>query len=56
MRSASDSPPRILRWPAGGGGTLEFDVYALLDADGWPEGATYTFVESLTRDPSPADE
>ncbi|AGW40398.1 ABC transporter ATP-binding protein [Leifsonia xyli subsp. cynodontis DSM 46306] len=54
--SASDSPPRILRRPAGGGGGLEFDVYALLDADGWPEGATYTFVESLTREPSPTED
>jgi len=34
---------------------LNFDVYALLDADGWPRSATYTYVESLSRTPSPAD-
>lgn len=56
VRASSDSPPRTLRRAAGGGGTLAFDVYALLDADGWPASATYTFVESLTREPSAADE
>lgn len=56
VRSASDSPPRTLRRPAGGGGTLLFDVYALLDADGWPDSATYTFVDSLSREPSTAGE
>jgi hypothetical protein len=56
VRAASDAPPRTLRRPAGGGGRLNFDVYALLDADGWPASATYTYVESLSREPSAADE
>jgi hypothetical protein len=56
VRAASDAPPRTLRRAAGGAGMLSFDVYALLDADGWPASATYTYVESLSRDPSPADE
>ena len=56
VRAASDSPPRTLRRPAGGGGTLTFDVYALLDADGWPASATYTFVDTLSRSPSTSDE
>ncbi|MDN4613646.1 hypothetical protein P5G50_04185 [Leifsonia sp. F6_8S_P_1B] len=56
VRASSDSPPRTLRRAAGGGGTLTFDVYALLDADGWPESATYTYVESLSREPSASDE
>lgn len=55
VRSASDAPPRTLRRPAGGGGSLTFDVYALLDADGWPASATYTYVESLTREPAAED-
>ena len=40
VRAASDAPPRTLRRASGGGGMLEFDVYALLDADGWPASAT----------------
>ncbi|WP_295120314.1 hypothetical protein [uncultured Leifsonia sp.] len=56
VRAPSDVPPRTLRRAAGGGGQLNFDVYALLDADGWPASATYTYVESLARDPSAADE
>lgn len=56
VRASSDVPPRTLRRAAGGGGELMFDVYALLDADGWPRSATYTFVESLSRAPSVADE
>lgn len=56
VRAASDAPPRTLRRAAGGGGQLNFDVYALLDADGWPKSATYTYVESLSRDPSVANE
>ncbi|WP_348789709.1 hypothetical protein [Leifsonia sp. NPDC080035] len=56
VRASSDSPPRTLRRPAGGGGTLMFDVYALLDADGWPDSATYTYVDSLSRAPSTSDE
>ncbi|MFE4949048.1 hypothetical protein ACFQ9V_02985 [Leifsonia sp. NPDC056665] len=55
VRASSDIPPRTLRRAAGGGGELNFDVYALLDADGWPRSATYTYVESLSRTPSPAD-
>ena len=55
VRASSDVPPRTLRRAAGGGGALNFDVYALLDADGWPRSATYTYVESLSRTPSPAD-
>ena len=55
VRASSDVPPRTLRRAAGGGGELNFDVYALLDADGWPRSATYTYVESLSRTPSPAD-
>ena len=56
VRAASDIPPRTLRRAAGGGGALTFEVYALLDADGWPASATYTYVESLSRDPSAADD
>ena len=54
-RAASDAPPKTLRRAAGGGGMLEFDVYALLDADGWPASATYTYVESLSREPAAPD-
>ncbi|MFF1571540.1 hypothetical protein ACFVWR_02250 [Leifsonia sp. NPDC058292] len=49
VRSASDTPPRTLRRAAGGGGELTFDVYALVDADGWPTEATYSYVESVSR-------
>ena len=56
VRASSDSPPRTLRRAAGGGGMLTFDVYALLDADGWPDSATYTFVESVSREPALSDE
>lgn len=56
VRAASDVPPRTLRRAAGGGGSLTFDVYALLDADGWPQSATYSFVESLAREASLSDE
>ena len=55
VRAASDAPPRTLRRATGGGGMLEFDVYALLDADGWPASATYTYVESLSREPAAPD-
>lgn len=55
VRSASDAPPRTLRRAAGGGGSLNFDVYALLDADGWPASATYTYVQSLSREPASPD-
>lgn len=49
VRGTSDTPPKTLRQAAGGGGTLAFDVYALVDADGWPEEATYTYVETVER-------
>ncbi len=49
VRGTSDTPPRTLRRAAGGGGQLAFDVYALVDADGWPHEATYTFVETVER-------
>ena len=49
VRAASDSPPRTLRRAAGGGGQLTFDVYALVDADGWPSTATYSYVSSVSR-------
>ena len=56
VRSSSDAPPRTLRRAAGGGGTLNFDVYALLDADGWPATATYSFVHTLAPTRGAADE
>jgi hypothetical protein len=34
---------------------VNFDVYALLDADGWPASATYTYVQSLSREPASPD-
>jgi hypothetical protein len=49
VRGTSDVPPQTLRRAAGGGGQLAFDVYALVDADGWPEEATYTYVETVER-------
>ena len=49
VRGTSDSPPKTLRRAAGGGGQLAFDVYALVDADGWPNEATYTYVETVER-------
>jgi hypothetical protein len=49
VRASSDTPPRTLRRAAGGGGELNFDVYALVDADGWPAEATYSYVESVSR-------
>ena len=55
VRAASDAPPRTLRRPAGGGGQLTFDVFALVDADGWPNEATYSFVESVQRAAADAD-
>ncbi|WP_223693339.1 hypothetical protein [Leifsonia poae] len=55
VRAASDTPPRTLRRAAGGGGQLTFDVYALVDADGWPTEATYSYVESVTRDAADPD-
>ena len=55
VRSASDAPPRTLRRAAGGGGSLYFDVYAQLDAGGWPAAATYTYVQSLSREPASPD-
>lgn len=53
VRAPSDVPPRTLR-RTGEGGALSFDVYALVDADGWPDSATYTYVRSLA--PTPSDE
>ena len=55
VRAASDTAPRTLRRAAGGGGQLEFDVYSLVDADGWPAEATYSFVESVSRNAADAD-
>jgi hypothetical protein len=55
VRAPSDSPPRTLRRAAGGGGLLTFDVYALVDADGWPNEATYSYVESVSRSAADAD-
>ena len=49
VRGTSDTPPKTLRRAAGGGGQLAFDVYALVDADGWPNEATYTYVETVER-------
>ncbi len=49
VRGTSDTPPKTLRRAAGGGGQLAFEVYALVDADGWPQEATYTFVETVER-------
>ncbi len=49
VRGTSDTPPKTLRRAAGGGGQPAFDVYALVDADGWPQEATYTFVETVER-------
>jgi hypothetical protein len=49
VRASSDTPPRTLRRASGGGGQLTFDVYSLVDADGWPHEATYSYVESVAR-------
>ena len=43
----SPVPPRILRRPGNGGDQLSFDVFALVDADGWPHDAAFTFVENV---------
>jgi hypothetical protein len=45
-RAPSDVPPRTLRRTAAGG-ALAYDIYALLDADGWPASATYSYVQTL---------
>jgi hypothetical protein len=55
VRASSDKPPRTLRRPSGGGGQLTFDVYSLVDADGWPDEATYSYVESVSRAAADAD-
>ncbi|GAA1448223.1 hypothetical protein [Leifsonia poae] len=55
VRASSDAPPRTLRRAAGGGDQLTFDVYALVDADGWPNEATYSYVESVQRSAADAD-
>ncbi len=49
VRVDSDRPPGTLRDITGGGDLLNVDVYALADADGWPNEATYTFVETVRR-------
>jgi hypothetical protein len=45
----------VLRRPAGGNDQLIFDVYALIDADGWPADAAFTFVETVSRLPADPD-
>jgi hypothetical protein len=55
VRAPSENPPRTLRRPAGGGGQLTFDVYSLVDADGWPDEATYSYVESVSRSAADPD-
>ena len=55
VRASSDAPPRTLRRAAGGADRCTFDVYALVDADGWPNEATYSYVESVTRSAADAD-
>jgi hypothetical protein len=52
---ASPAPPTVLRRPAGGNDQLIFDVYALIDADGWPADAAFTFVETVSRLPADPD-
>jgi hypothetical protein len=54
-RAPSDVPPRTLRRNASGGG-LAYDIYALLDADGWPASATYSYVQTLSPVRSAADD
>jgi hypothetical protein len=54
-RAPSDVPPRTLR-RAAASGALAYDVYALLDADGWPATATYSFVHTLAPTRGAADE
>lgn len=46
---ASTTPPRVIRRPSGGSDALTFEVYALVDADGWPQSATFSYVESVVR-------
>ncbi|UAJ79672.1 hypothetical protein IT072_00780 [Leifsonia sp. ZF2019] len=53
-RAPSDAPPRTLRRRASAGGM--YDIYALLDADGWPATATYSFVQTLSPARSAADD
>jgi hypothetical protein len=49
MPRVSATPPRVIRRPAGGTDALTFEVYALVDADGWPQSATFSYVESVVR-------
>ena len=53
-RAPSDVPPRTLRRRASGGGM--YDIYTLLDADGWPATATYSFVQTLSPARSAAED
>ncbi|GAA0424600.1 MULTISPECIES: hypothetical protein [Leifsonia] len=53
-RAPSDVPPRTLRRSASGSGI--YDIYTLLDAEGWPATATYSFVQTLSPARSAADD
>ena len=55
MPQLSATPPRVLRRPAGGENALTFEVYAIVDSDGWPDSATFSFVESVVREPGDSE-
>jgi hypothetical protein len=55
MPRLSPAPPRVIRRPAGGTDALTFEVYAIVDADGWPQSATFSYVDSVTRESADPD-
>lgn len=52
--STEIAPPATLR-QRGATGSVSFDVYTLVDSDGWPQTATYLFVKNVAPDLTSGD-